>query len=179
MKIQIKNLIKNYGTIENYLFSRNYKTRYVGFSIDIPFTTESTDFIRFKKNDEHPTFTFIDTTKNQIINYYFYKWLYDDINLVDFLIQFHNELLKFCNWYCKVICNIDKYPNFRNFYHYQFKEQLLAYYGLYQTFTTIFNHDKFFKVTKQNYKDFKSPKLLKDLILSFDSYKKLFESNMV
>ena len=181
-KIQIKTIINHYDSIKQYIVQRakdlykkgKFKDKNVfGFSINMPLTDSSSEYVKLQKDVYHLTFMFM-TYKNkndsiQIINDYVCHWIYNK-NEVQFIIDFKNEILDFYDWYCRSIVNLDN-PNIKGFVtcNDELRLDILRHFGLLDTYYVVFNH---------NYPDHDNvqlPSKLKQFMLNFKAYKQLYK----
>ena len=163
-KISISEYIRNH--------SMKYKgdEPYYGYSVAIELSSNPKSYVTLKQNKDHISFTVIDRATGNIVNELFYNWIYED---PEPYIQFHSELLDFYDWYCKACTIRLSSNNINDFINYKNLGRLLMYYDLYKTFNVIFRERIFDNIT-----DLKTPNELKDLIINFSQYKKLYELSL-
>ena len=149
--------------------------RYVGYIVDVPFTTSTRKHVKFKQSTyDHVALTIIDTESYVDATEYFYKLRFNDKCKLFF--NAHEAIYSFYDWYVKQVANkqnrLIQLPEIQ-------RNKFLHYFELLHLFNILFNIHNYRYQKFLSYTDIgEKLNMLKDIIVNPDPYLQLYTSDL-
>ena len=195
MEVSIRMLTKRYISIEEYilyqakrLYNKGDIGNYYGFAISFPIHKPLSLKTKVKlfQNKWHPTYTYVyvDNDNTKIANDYLCHFCYG-LGDIEHAIKFKQRFLDFVNWVCRLFVRsnlsegVNEDVNLFFNDNDKIKHKVFEMVGLSKEFNDVFVD------TSSAYHSFDFNKgtemlsKLKDIILGYRKYRKLFEANII
>ena len=176
--ISISKIARSGKTLKELLIeqvkTKEIDKRYVGYIVDVPFTTSTRKHVKFKQStDNHMALTIIDTEPYKDATKYFYKLRFND--KYESFFNIHEMVYEFYDWYIKQVAN--KQNRLFQLSEIQ-RNKFLHYFELLHLFDILFDTRKYLYQRFLSYTDIDEKlNMLKDIIVNPDPYLQLYTSD--